>query len=163
MNEEISWSILDKYFIDNPSALVNHHLESYNDFFSSGINQIFKERNPIRILKHQDPDTKNYKLKANLFIGGKDGDKIYYGKPIIFDENREHYMYPNEARLRNMTYGTSIHFDVDVDFEIVEDDGTVKETSITLDKIFLGRFPIMLQSNLCILKGFDKEVRYQMG
>ena len=25
-------------------------------------------------------------------------------------------MYPNEARLRNMTYGMTIHYDVDVEF-----------------------------------------------
>ena len=99
MNEDIPWKILDKYFKNNPSALVNHHLESYNDFFNGAINQIFREKNPIKIVKLQDPDTKNFKLKANIYLAGKDGNKIYYGKPIIFDEYREHYMYPNEARL----------------------------------------------------------------
>uniref|UniRef100_A0A6C0AX87 DNA-directed RNA polymerase n=1 Tax=viral metagenome TaxID=1070528 RepID=A0A6C0AX87_9ZZZZ len=163
MNEDIPWKILDKYFKNNPSALVNHHLESYNDFFNGGINQIFREKNPIKIVKLQDPDTKNFKLKANIYLGGKDGNKIYYGKPIIFDEYREHYMYPNEARLRNMTYGVSIHYDVDVDYTIEDDENNITETSITLDKIFLGRFPIMLMSDLCILKGFDKNVRYMMG
>ena len=50
MNDQLVWKFLDKYFQDNPTALVNHHLESYNDFFSNGINQLFKEKNPIRIV-----------------------------------------------------------------------------------------------------------------
>ena len=27
------WSIIDKYFNDNPNYLVAHHLDSYNSFF----------------------------------------------------------------------------------------------------------------------------------
>ena len=51
--ENISWKLIDKYFRDNPSNLVAHHLESYNDFFSRGINNIFKENNPIRFIERQ--------------------------------------------------------------------------------------------------------------
>ena len=47
-------------------------------------------------MKAQDSETKNFKYRANLYLGGKNGDKLYFGKPIIFDEDREHYMYPNE-------------------------------------------------------------------
>ena len=43
---------------------------------------------------------------------------------MIYDPNREHYMYPNEARLRNMTYGITIHYDVDVEFIFLNNDGT---------------------------------------
>ena len=52
MMENISWKLIDKYFKDNPSNLVAHHLESYDDFFSNGgINRIFKENNPIRFIQ----------------------------------------------------------------------------------------------------------------
>ena len=164
MDEQFAWNILDKYFLDNPSALISHHLESYNDFFNGGINQIFREKNPITKVHHQNPDTKNYRFRANIYLAGKDGNRIYYGKPIIFDEQREHYMYPNEARLRNMTYGMSIHYDVEVDFFIENEEGTnIEESSIVLEKILLGRFPIMLMSDLCILNGFNKHIRYTMG
>jgi len=111
-----------------------------------------------------------YKYRAELFIGGKNGDKIYFGKPIISDDNRgDHVMYPNEARLRNMTYAFTLHMDVDVEFSIfIPDDkivGThkiIKET-MTLPKIYFGRFPIMLQSDLCILNKLSTQVRYNMG
>ena len=161
--EDISWKIIHKYFTDNPNNLVNHHLESYNDFFSGGINRIFNENNPIRFIEREDesePDSQ--RNECMLYLGGKDGSKIYLGKPIIYDDNHSHFMYPNDARLRNMTYGTTVHYDVEVEF-IYYYNGTKIEKTITLEKIFLGRFPIMLQSNLCILGGLEKEARFNMG
>ena len=118
METKIPMAIIDKYFQDNPLGLVKHHLDSYNDFFFGGIERIFKEKNPIRIMKQQDPETNEFRLKANLFLGGREGTSMYYGKPMIYDENNEHFMYPNEARLRNMTYAITIHYDVVVDFYI---------------------------------------------
>ncbi len=162
MNSEIPWEIIDKYFKNNKSVLIQHQLNSYNDFFNNGINRIFKEKNPIKILKQQNPETKNYDYRANIYLGGKEGKDIYYGKPTIYDDDREHLMYPNIARLRNMTYAITIHFDVIVDY-IITEDGITTETSSTLEKIYLGRFPIMVNSDLCILNGLSPEVQFNMG
>jgi len=157
----ISWKLIETYFNDNPNNLVAHHLESYNDFFNQGIYRIFRENNPIRFIEREE-DTDKTRNECLLYLGGKDGTKIYFGKPIIYDDTHTHYMYPNDARLRNMTYGTTIHYDVDIDF-IYYVDGEKKEETITIDKIYLGKFPIMIQSDLCILNGLDKEVRFNMG
>jgi len=182
--DTIAWNLIDKYFKDNPYNLVAHHLDSYNDFFSKGIFQIFKENNPIRFIEREseqitgptgkkkaNPTTLKLGDKENpnecmIYLGGKTGDKIYFGKPIIYDDvsNKPypHYMYPNDARLRNMNYGITIHYDIDVDF--IQHDGENKiEFSKTYEKIFLGRFPIMLHSNLCILKGLSTEARFNLG
>ncbi len=97
-----TWNIIEKFFYDNPQVLVKHHIDSYNDFFRTGMKSVFKEKNPIVLQKEQDPSTKEFKYRCELYLGGKDGSKIYYGKPVIYDDNREHFMYPNEARLRNM-------------------------------------------------------------
>ena len=78
MNEQLTWSIIDKYFNDNPLSLVSHQLDSYNNFFNEGIKQIFKEKNPIHIMKQQDSVTKEFNLKCNLYLGGKEGNKLYY-------------------------------------------------------------------------------------
>jgi len=162
--ENISWKLIDKYFKDNPNNLVAHHLESYNDFFNNGIRRIFKENNPIRFVERENETNQStgQRNECLLYLGDKDGSKIYFGKPIIYDDNHAHYMYPNDARLRNMTYGITIHYDVVVDFIYYVGDER-KEHQITLNKIYLGRFPIMLQSDLCILKSLDKNVRFNMG
>ena len=161
---EIGWNIIETYFKDNPDFLVNHHLTSYNDFFNKEIFNIFKEKNPIKIFKQPiDDSNKDFRLKCDIYFAGKEGNKIYYGKPIVYDENNSHFMFPNEARLRNMTYGFSIHIDIDIDFEILNDEGVIEKQSITIDNIFLGRFPIMLNSDLCILKTLATDVKFNMG
>ena len=239
------WDMIDKMFKENPDSLVSHHIESYNDFFKNGIFRIFKEKNPVRINSNFDPDIDDYRNQCLMYFGGKNGDKLYFGKPIIYDDKENsHYMFPNEARLRNMTYGMTIHYDIEIEYidilrsgelpyvigggepkvdEIAEVErdyqpkyafknfkemGTdvttvvgggpkkqsrakrvqhkfkitpamatamreatdksmiapnIQRRTVTLEKIYLGKFPIMLQSDFCILKGLSPEVRYTMG
>ena len=185
--EDIAWKTINTMFKDNPNFLIKHHIDSYNDFFSKGIVNIFKSTNPIKFFKepiyHGKTKTNNYKYNCDIHLGGKSGNKIYYGKPIIVDKmgenKREHYMYPNEARLRNMTYGFTIHYDIEIEYTLyIEDKSKAGRKGIekyniftpemegmtqTLTKIYLGTFPIMLQSNLCILKNLSPEVRYNYG
>ena len=228
MDNTTVWKVIDKYFDNNPQSLVRHHIESYNDFFKQGIFQIFKEKNPIKIQTRYDERIDDYRSQCIMYLGGKDGSKIYFGKPVIYDDNNAHFMYPNEARLRNMTYGMTVHYDVEIDFVDILEDGeqptivgtediipeddeenqeveeskteggagpirrkrakrtivdltpaeaalfkeatsksmitsNTQKRSLTLEKILLGRFPIMVQSNHCILSGLPKEVRHTMG
>ena len=170
--DEVSWKIIDKYFKENPYNLIAHHLDSYNNFFSHGIKKILKENNPIRFIEQNELKKENdlddidtvemTRNECSLYLGGKEGDKIYYGKPIIYDDEQSHYMYPNDARLRNMSYGITIHIDVVVDFVYYVDEEK-KEHTITLEQIYLGKLPIMLYSNLCILQNLPKDVVYNMG
>jgi DNA-directed RNA polymerase II subunit RPB2 len=161
--ENISWKLIDKYFKDNPNCLVSHHLESFNDFFKNGIKRIFHENNPIRFIqREEDAVDATKRNECMLYLGGKDGSRIYYGKPVIYDDNHAHFMFPNDARLRNMTYGITIHYDVDVEFIYYVNDEKLTHT-MELSKIYLGRFPIMLQSDLCVLNGMTKEVRFNAG
>lgn len=167
--DTIPWILIDKYFKDNPYNLVAHHLDSYNSFFSTGILQIFRENNPIRFVERsrdgddEDANANEHPNECLIYLGGKDGSKLYFGKPIIYDEERNkpypHYMYPNDARLRNMTYGITIHYDIDVEYN--HSDG--RKDFKTYEQIYLGRFPIMLHSKLCILQGMGVESRYQLG
>ena len=160
--DNVSWNLIDKYFTDNPNNLVAHHLESYNIFCSNGINKIFHENNPIRFIESENEEKSEKRNECLLYLGGKDGSRIYFGKPVIYDDTHTHYMYPNDARLRNMTYGTSIHYDVDIEFIYYVGEERVIHTE-QLNKIYLGNFPIMLQSNLCILNTLAKDVRFNMG
>ena len=63
MSIELPWEVIDKYFKDNKNVLISHQLNSFNDFFDNGINRIFREKNPIKILKQQNLETKNFNRK----------------------------------------------------------------------------------------------------
>ena len=178
--DDISWKLIDLFFKDNPNIISKHHLDSYNRFWNEGIVNIFKNQNPIQFNKEYDNEANEFRYQCNMYLGGKDGKSIYYGKPIIFDKNngegkdRQHLMYPNEARLRNMSYAFTVHYDILLEYKILiekEDSANLKgmekyhihTSEEIMSKIYLGKFPIMLQSNLCILKGLDKNVRYNLG
>lgn len=154
MNDTLTWKIIDTFFRDNPTYMVAHHIDSFNSFFDEGIKHIIKEKNPIYLEFSAD------NVNCELWIGGEDGSKLYYSKPAIYDSDRTHFMFPNEARLRNMTYGSTIHYDVDV---LIKNNDGVVTSKHSIQKVLLGRFPIMLQSSACVLYGLDKHIRFQMG
>ena len=83
--------------------------------------------------------TKEYNYQAHIYFGGKDGSLIQFGKPIIFDETRQHFMFPNEARLRDLTYDAPICLNI-VE-KIVEINQNGKENILEINyhnKIIIG-------------------------
>jgi len=123
MEDSDLWKIIHSHFEDNPQSLVRHHIESYNDFFKNGIFQIMKDKNPITLYSQYDENFDEYRHKCTFYFGGKNADKIYFGKPVIYDNNQSHYMFPNEARLRNMTYGMTIHYDLEIEYTDLLEEG----------------------------------------
>ena len=127
MNSEITWKVINSQFKDNYQYLVRHHIESYNHFFNDQIFQIFKENNPLFLGSDYNQKTQQFKNQCVMYFGGKDGSKIYFGKPTIYDgKDNFHNMYPNEARLRNMNYAMTIHYDVEVEFITILDETELK-------------------------------------
>jgi DNA-directed RNA polymerase II subunit RPB2 len=163
LDPHIPWRVIDKYFTDNPSALIDHHISSYDDFCSKGIPSILKENNPIVFNKEYDETTQTHKFQCDIHVGGKDGTRVYYGKPVIYDDDKQHFMYPNDARLRNMTYSKTIHYDVELDYRVMGDDGEMSTSSHMIERVFLGRFPIMVGSSQCITNGLADTSRFQLG
>ena len=189
-NTDISsmqWEIIDKYFEYDEQTLVKHHISSYNSFMKEGIPKILRDENPISLeFKDSDSERRNVQgapilYKCKLYLGGKNGTAVYFGKPIIYDYNDEapldddaefkHYMYPNEARLRNMTYATTVHVDVEIEMTYPNpESGSEKENQPefitrkgTRPRVYLGKIPIMVQSDFCILKGLEPRARYYLG
>ena len=116
ISDEIIWKMIDIYFRDNPQGLVRHHIDSYNDFLDYDLSTIFRETNPLKLDLEYDKTKNLFLSSAKIYFAGKTGKKIFYGKPIIYDSQENiHYMFPNEARLRNMTYALPIYVDLEIE------------------------------------------------
>ncbi len=98
-----------------------------------------------------------------------DANNIFIAKPIIqeierteqgFSVNRKP-LYPNEARLKNLTYRTEIQTDVIIEY-IVNDPGQPRVIR-RFRNITLGNIPIMLQSKICSLYGMKYDTLHLMG
>ena len=164
--DNISWSVINKYFEDNPYNLVAHHLDSYNAFIENDLKRIFKDNNPLRFLEKKKDDKDNDPpFECFIFMGGKEGDRIYYSKPVIYNDEDAvdvEYMYPNTARLRNMTYGMNIYYDIYIDFVYYENGERINK-NMMIERVFLCKMPIMLHSNMCILRSLPETTRFSMG
>ena len=159
------WNVIYSYFKDSDKNrnyyLVNHHLDSYNDFILNKIPRTLKESSPQTIFLGRDSETKKYKYEIELYYGGVNSDKVYLSKPIIHNkDNTKKQMFPNEARLKNLNYSSHIFCDLDV---IIKVDGEQEEETITFQKISLGTIPIMLHSKICALYNHTSETLKNMG
>jgi DNA-directed RNA polymerase II subunit RPB2 len=153
------WDILDLYFKDHKYPFTGHHLDSYRNFIKVKIPEIIKSNNPITMIKMDDAGNKNLIVKVDIYIGGLNGDNIYVDRPIAFENGTPKLITPNEARMRNLTYET--HLFANVLVRITNDKGTVKD--VEFKNIAIGGIPIMLHSDICLLKNNGSDILKLMG
>jgi len=149
-----------------------HHIDSYDQFLQQDLINIIKARNPILLLKELiDEQTSTYKYKVEIFVGGEDGTAIEIGTPTVSLQNTEEVrvLYPNEARLRNLTYASTVYADIIVKITYTTKEGAeFKQMSLsppedTFKKWPLFKIPIMLHSSYCILHDKPKEFLKEVG
>jgi DNA-directed RNA polymerase II subunit RPB2 len=152
------WDILDLYFKDHKYPFTGHHLDSYRNFVKVKIPEIIKSNNPITMIK-MDDSNKNLVVKVDIYIGGLNGDNIYVDRPIAFENGTPKLITPNDARMRNLTYET--HLFTNVLVRITNDKGIVKDEEFK--NIAIGGIPIMLHSDICLLKNNGSDILKLMG
>ena len=111
-----TWKVVDNYFTSHKNYLTKHHLDSYNDFILNKIPLTFNQYNPQILYKELDKSTNKFKYETHIYYGGKDSKSVYIGKPIVYKDinsiETKKVLYPNEARLRKLTYATHIFSDI---------------------------------------------------
>ena len=132
----------------------------------------------------------NNGYEINIYLGAslnKDGDTIindgkgiFIGKPVLYENGEKKALYPNEARLKNLTYSAPIFCSINIQFIIRDGPGKPKEVFIKSGEMCieqtykvngklvpvlnLTRIPIILHSNAQrILRNMPRDVLYQMG
>jgi len=161
---ETPWNIIESYFKgQHLERLVRHQLESYNNFVGYQISKTIEMFNPVHIVSEQDYDPNNKKYSLETFITF---ENFHIYRPQIHENNGAiKLMFPQEARLRNFTYASSMTVDVNIKY-IVRTGPELESTQIfykTLPGIHIGKLPIMLRSNICVLNQYKHFENVQTG
>lgn len=146
------WILIESYFSGKYlERLVRHQIESYNDFITHKIRTTINMFNPIHIASINDyrKDLKLYSLE--LFIEFKNLNML---RPQLHENNGAiKTMYPQEARLRNFTYASTMMIDIHI--KVIRRHGDNLEDTNTqmkiIPKVQIGKIPIMLKSMICVL------------
>jgi len=147
---EEPYAMIESYFQgQHLDRLVRHQLESYDHFINHQIQKTIEMFNPVRIHSEHDYDVENdtYGLEVVIYF---ENFKLY--PPQIHENNgATKMMLPQEARLRNFTYASTMTVDIRIEY-IVRNSGN--EPTILrkfLPKINIGKMPIMVKSSVCVL------------
>lgn len=152
---EAPWKIISSYFEDQHlKRLVRHQIESYNDFIGVQIERTIGMFNPVMISSEQDFDKKNRKYKLEIEVNF---DKFHLYRAQIHENNgATKLMFPQEARLRNFTYASTMTVDANIKYIVRSGEQleNVQTFHKVLPNIHIGKMPIMLKSSVCILNQY---------
>jgi DNA-directed RNA polymerase II subunit RPB2 len=172
---DVGLQFLEKYFSENDFALTRHHIDSYEQCVFDEIPSIIHAANPIVLLKESlDKDAGVFAYRVEIFIGGDVATPQALGltiaPPVVVldDGNTVRRMFPNEARLRNLTYAAQISADILVRVTFTRPaagggfESEVKEAPL-IRSFPLFRLPVLLRSRLCVTAVPDPFRLEEMG
>ena len=148
----MNWQAVNAYFSNGVRRLVDHQIDSFEDFLRSKLPLIVQSTPPITVWHEQDEKIKKYKYEFRLSF-----ENVSYIKPRIQEATgRVKPMLPMEARVRNFTYSAQMYADVRFTARTYKGPmlDTYDEEFHVFEGISLGKLPVMLGSSLCLLKDY---------
>lgn len=133
--------VLTKYYFTQ-EKIVQHHIDSFNKFLETGLQKIIDEQKII------ETDIEGTYLKLGNI-------RVEY--PVVKEaDGAIEKLYPNEARLRNLSYSAPLYLEMTV----VKEGQETQEEPIEAN---IGQLPIMLKSGVCNLIGMTDEEKILNG
>ena len=126
MHSKKSEELIKKFFFEK--GLARQHIESFNYFINHEIASIVKANDIV----DSDIDHTFYLKYTDVRIS----------VPSLEENMIKHTLYPMECRLRDLTYASNLYIDI----EYVRNKQIIRKKDV-----FIGRIPIMLQSDKCLL------------
>ena len=140
--------VCNTYYTTTLNPIVQHHVDSYNDFVERRIPVFLRASNPINLVLGDD-------RAIRVYIGGKDGTALGYRPPL---DNLEAALMPNTCRVENKTYYLDCIGDIEVEYAVGDEVETAK-----FEKVLLARMPLMLRSKFCHLSALSPPQAYEQG
>jgi DNA-directed RNA polymerase subunit B" len=130
-------AISREYF--SRDRLADHHYRSFNSFLTRGMQQVVDEKETI------DTDIGDKEGQEPVFV--ELGDVRVTTPRVREADGSEELLYPQEARLRNLTYAAPLFMEMSIVRGGEEEPERVVDTAETK----IGRLPIMVGSEQCNL------------
>ena len=146
------WDAINAYFANGIRRLVDHQVDSFEDFVRNKLPLIVQSTAPITVWHEQDEATKKYKYEFRLSF-----ENVTYLKPRLQEATgRVKPMLPMEARVRNFTYAAQMHADIRFVARTYKGPllDTYDEEFRVFEGISMGKLPVMLGSSLCLLREY---------
>lgn len=134
---EDKWNLLPAFL--KVKGLVKQHLDSFNYFVDVDLKKIIKANQLIL----SDVDPEFYLKYVDIRVGQRSNAS-----------SKDYLTPPHECRLRDMTYSAPIYVDIEY----------TRGRNIIMHKdVEIGRMPIMLRSNKCILHNSDEKTMARLN
>ena len=165
---EDCWTVITSFFQEK--GLVSQQLDSFDEFVESTIQELIWEDShlildqPAQHTSEKDNKNKRYEITFG---------KMYISKPSQTEgDGTTHFMFPQEARLRNLTYSAPLY--VDMSKKVFEsDDNDRKDNELEWkeqivqgeesdSKVYMGKVPIMVRSKFCMLRDLGEQEMYEL-
>jgi DNA-directed RNA polymerase II subunit RPB2 len=149
---EEPFAMIEAYFGSQYlERLVRHQIESYNHFIQYQLQRTINMFNNLKIHSENDYVAEHDKYFLEIEISFENF-KLY--PPQIHENNgATKIMLPQEAKLRNFTYASTMTIDLHINCIVrnTEEMDTPKTFKKILPKINIGKMPIMIKSAICVL------------
>ncbi|PVU97084.1 hypothetical protein BB560_005767 [Smittium megazygosporum] len=158
------WSVITRYF--DEKGLVIQQIASFNEFIDNSLQEIVDENTHLVLQTPVQGPRGNDMLKRYHI----QFEQVFLSPTAMTEaDGSSQQLYPQEARLRNLTYAAPLlvsvrkrvlladpqdprNVNVTSAADMVMEEDPNEKDERDFKKIFIGKIPIMLQSNYCLLK-----------
>ncbi|MDX1746183.1 MAG: DNA-directed RNA polymerase subunit B'', partial [Halobacteriales archaeon] len=138
-----------EYF--SAERLAEHHYRSFNNFLERGMQRVVDEKETI------DTDIGDKEDEEPVYV---ELGQVRVVTPRVREaDGSEELLYPQEARLRNITYSAPVFMEMTIMRGGEEEEVHVVDQSETK----VGRMPIMIGSDKCNIADFTDEDLIEIG
>ena len=149
MQPEARRTLSREYF--SKERLADHHFRSFNDFLERGMQEVVDEKETI------DTDIGDKEGQEPVWV--ELGDVRLVTPRVREADGSEELLYPQEARLRNITYAAPVFMEMTIMRGGLDEEIRMVDTAETK----VGRMPIMVGSSKCNITGFTDEELVEIG
>ncbi|KAH8835476.1 DNA-dependent RNA polymerase II second largest subunit [Flagelloscypha sp. PMI_526] len=171
ITQEDCWTVINRFFDEH--GLVRQQLSSYDEFIATTMQDILAENAELildQASQHTGHNATDVTRRYEITF-----DQIYLSRPTITEADGVVVpLFPQEARMRNLTYASPLYLNMKKRVLVGEQDpdglaGDViwreemSGDSEDLTHVLAGKMPIMLRSDYCILSGLADKDLYDLN